>query len=382
MNAPHIVPLADLQEAFAETRRPRAEARQLPGAVYTSPAVAALEKERIFLDTWLCAGRVEEIPGAGDFITREIAGEPFVVTRDGDGRINAFMNMCLHRGVQVAAGQGNAKDFTCPYHAWLYDLKGRLIATPHLGKSGVDMKDWRMRELRSATWRGWIFVSFSAHPVPFAEFIAPSEKELWWFQTDQCRLAKKEVLEIGCNWKLLVENIIDIYHVPVLHRGSFGGYMKIDRDKSPFRLLPRGGWIYEQESKPHSKGGRQLFPTLPWLEGTNPAASYKAGIFPNINLSLRHDSIRMWQLWPLTPEKTEMHMYTLFADSAFDQPDYAKNYEEYREFILRAITDEDGPMVVRLQQAVGSPFYRPGPLAPLEDAVHHLMNYYLDVMLA
>jgi choline monooxygenase len=69
-----------------------------------------------------------------------------------------------------------------------------------------------------------------------------------------------------------------------------------------------------------------------------------------------------------------------FAESAFEQQDFAKNYEEYKEFLLRAITDEDGPMVVKLQAAVGSPFYTPGPMAPLEGAVHHLMNYYIDVM--
>jgi len=380
MNARSNFRFAELQEQFEKTRQPLATARQLPGEVYSSPEIAALEKEKIFLDTWLCVGRTEEIPNPGDYMTAEIVGEPFVIARDRDGEVSAFMNMCLHRGVPVASGRGNAKDFSCPYHGWLYDLKGRLLATPQMGKSGVDTANWHMRALQCAAWRGWIFISFNPDPVPFAEFIATCDRDLWWFKTDQCRLAKKEVLEIDCNWKLLVENIIDIYHVPVLHRGSFGGFMKIDRDKSPFKLLPRGGWIYEQESKPHSKGGRQLFPTLPWLEGMSSGTSFKAGIFPNLNLSLRYDSIRMWQLWPVSATKSLMYMYTLFADSAFEQPDFEKNYAEYKEFILRAITDEDGPMVVKLQQAVGSPFYQPGPMAPLEEAVHHLMNEYLDAM--
>ncbi len=380
MNAPASFRFAELQEQFARTRLPLSQAIQLPGEVYTSPEIAAIEKEKIFLDTWLCAGRLEEIPNPGDYMTNQIVGEPFIVARAADGSVNAFMNMCLHRGVPVASDRGNAKDFSCPYHGWLYDLKGKLIATPKLGNREAEMKDAHMRQLQSAVWRGWIFISFNPNPVPFAEFIGPAERELWWFKTDQCRLAKKEVLEIRCNWKLLVENIIDIYHVPVLHRGSFGGFMKIDRDKSPFKLLPRGGWIYEQESKPHSKGGRQLFPTLPWLEGMGPSTSFKAGIFPNLNLSLRYDSIRMWQLWPVSPTESQMHMYTLFAESAFDQPDFDKNYAEYKDFILRAITDEDGPMVVKLQEAVGSPMYRPGPIAPLEEAVHHLMNGYLDAL--
>jgi phenylpropionate dioxygenase-like ring-hydroxylating dioxygenase large terminal subunit len=381
MNAPASFRFAELLDQFAKTRLPRDKASQLPGEVYTSPAIAALEKERIFLDTWLCIGRVEEIAKPGDYMTHQIAGEPFIVARDVDGTVSAFMNMCLHRGVPVAAGRGNAKDFSCPYHAWLYDLTGKLIATPHMGKCQVDMQGWRMRPLQCTTWRGWIFVSFNPDPEPFATFISGIDQALWWFKTDACRFAKKEVLEIDCNWKLLLENLIDIYHVPVLHRASFGGFLKIDREASPFTLYPRGGWTYEQESKPHSKGGRQLFPTLPWLEGMGAGTSFKAGIFPNLNLSLRFDSLRMWQVWPVSPAKSHLYMYTLFAEAAFDQPDFDKHYDEYKEFLLRAITDEDGPMVVKLQEAVGSPFYTPGPMAPLEGAVHHLMNHYVDVMI-
>lgn len=380
MNARSDFPLSRWQDQIGLTRQPLARARQMPGDLYVSEDVAAAEKDRIFMRTWLCVGRVEEVAKPGDFLTGTIVGESFVITRDEDGGINAFMNMCLHRGVPVAAGQGNAKDFSCPYHAWLYDLKGRLVTAPQLGGCEVDVKDWRLRPLHCEQWRGWIFLSFNPQPEPFSDFIEVFDRELWWFKTDQCRFATKEVREIDCNWKLLVENFIDIYHVPVLHRGSFGGFMKIDRDKSPFTLLPRGGWIYEQESKPHSKGGVQLFPTLPWLEGLSSSTSLKAGIFPNLNLSLRYDSIRMWQLWPLTPGKTLLCMYTLLADSAFSLPDFSSRYEQYRDFILKAILEEDGPMVIKLQQAVGSRFYEPGPMAYLEGAVHHVMNSYIDAM--
>jgi phenylpropionate dioxygenase-like ring-hydroxylating dioxygenase large terminal subunit len=383
MNARLNVLFADLQEQFARTREPLAKARQLPGTLYTSKEVESLEKERIFLRTWLCVGREEEVANPGDYMAGEVMDEPFVVARDKDGTLAAFVNMCLHRGVPVVEGRGNAKDFSCPYHAWLYDLKGRLMVAPHMRSSEADLKNRRMRELKLALWRGWIFITFNADAEPFEQFIEHCEKEYWWFKTDQCRLAEKSVLEVNCNWKLLVENLIDIYHVPVLHKASFGGHLKTDRDKIQFKLLPRGGWIYEQESRPHSKGGRQLFPTLPWLEGMSIGTSFKAGIFPNLNLSLRVDSIRMWQLWPGgSPDKTYIHAYTLFPEAAFAQPDFKKNFEEYKEFLYKAILEEDGPMVVRLQRAVASPHYVPGPLSHMEGAVHHLMKNYLDAITA
>lgn len=106
----------------------------------------------------------------------------------------------------------------------------------------------------------------------------------------------------------------------------------------------------------------------------------KAGIFPNLNLSLRFDSLRLWVVWPRTESKTELFVYSLFTPAAFDAPEFAKNYEEYKSFLLPAIVDEDGPMVVKLQQAMASKFYEPGPLSHMEGAVHHLMRHYLEVM--
>lgn len=374
-------PLSHLHDLIAKTRLPLAEASQLPGELYCSEQVAQLEKDRIFLRTWLCVGREEQIPNSGDYFTHSIAGEPFVVSRDGEGNVGAFLNMCLHRGVPVASDCGNARGFNCPYHAWNYDIKGNLRAAPYMGKSTMtSTKGYRLRPIHLRQWRGWIFINFDEHPLSFDEFIGPYERELWWFRTEQCKSAKKVVLEIDCNWKLLVENLIDIYHVPVIHKASFGGFLKTDRNAIEFKLLPRGGWIYEQEARPHSKTGEPLFPTLPWLEGMSASTSIKAGIFPNLNLSLRSDSVRMWQVWPVAVGKTEIHLYSLFPHAVFEQPGFQENYDEYKEFIVRAIADEDGPMVVELQKAVASRFYRPGQMSHMEGAVHHLMNYYLDAM--
>lgn len=374
-------PLARLRPAIEKTRLPLEQASQLPGELYCSEDVAALEKDRIFMKTWLCVGREEHIPKAGDFFTQRIADEPFVVTRDADGGVNAFVNMCLHRGVPVVSGCGNQRDFSCPYHAWLYDLKGNLRAAPHMGKSTMtSTAGRRLKPLHLQLWRGWIFINFSDEPESFTAFMEAQEGELWWFKTEQCRSVEKVVLEVGCNWKLLVENLIDIYHVPVIHKGSFGGFLKTKRDDIQFKLLDRGGWIYEQESRPHSKGGNQLFPTLPWLEGLSSSTSVKAGIFPNLNLSLRYDSLRMWQVWPTAVDKSEIHLYSLFPHATFAQAGFQANYDEYRTFIVNAIVDEDGPMVVELQNAVASRFYQPGQMSHLEGAVHHLMNYYLDAV--
>src|SRR4051812_42000514 len=88
-----------LRPALARTRLPVEEARHTPGLVYGSPEVLALEKSRVFMKDWLCVGRIEEVASPGDFMTHIVLGEPIVVTRDERGELNAFSNVCAHRGV-------------------------------------------------------------------------------------------------------------------------------------------------------------------------------------------------------------------------------------------------------------------------------------------
>ena len=116
-------------DAIRETRRSLGTARHLPGFLYTAPEIFDYEVETIFMKEWLCVGRVEEFENEGDYRAIRIASEPLLVCRDGAGRLNAFSNVCRHRGVEVATGDGNLKSFRCPYHSWVYDLEGKLLGS-------------------------------------------------------------------------------------------------------------------------------------------------------------------------------------------------------------------------------------------------------------
>ena len=135
-------------EGIDVMRQPLNQARHLPGYIYTSPEIYQLEKEKIFMKDWLCIARAEEVEKPGDFMTHDVMGDPIVIARDEDGELNAFSNLCRHRGVEVAQDSGNTKEFMCPYHNWLYDLKGRLVGAPLMKKSeGFDPKTCRLRPL-------------------------------------------------------------------------------------------------------------------------------------------------------------------------------------------------------------------------------------------
>ena len=114
-------------EGLESVKKPVEQARHLPGYLYSDSKLLDLEKQKIFMKDWLCVAREEELEKIGDFMTFDILGEPLLLTRDENGALNALVNMCSHRGVEVADGSGNAKEFSCPYHGWLYDLEGKLI---------------------------------------------------------------------------------------------------------------------------------------------------------------------------------------------------------------------------------------------------------------
>jgi len=368
-----------LQPEFDKTREPLATARHMPGAAYSAPDIYAMEKEKIFMTHWLSVAHVDEVKQVGDYTTFNIMGESIIIARESDAPdgIVVYMNQCLHRGVEVASGCGHTEEFSCPYHAWLYDISGNLTVAPGMKECDVDLSGAKLKRVNHVLWRGWVFVNFMDNPPPFEDTIEPFERELWWFQTDKCKLADRVVIDVKCNWKFLTENLIDIYHVGVIHQNTFGGFVKGEGVKYTYEK--NGGWHTSYQARPHSKSGKRVFPLLPWMEGKPEGLACKAGIFPNHNLSMRADSVRLWHVWPTGPDTTQIICYLLFPEGAFGIENYDEELVKYREFV-RQIIAEDSVMVESLQRSAGSKFFQPGPMSPLEGALHHMEKHYADLM--
>lgn len=354
------------------------EAMHAPGWLYSSSEVAALEKDRLFMKTWMLGCRADEIAKPGDYLTLTIADEPVVIARTRDGQISASVNQCAHRGVEVAQGSGNTKKFTCPYHAWTYDVGGQLVAAPFSDTSGRDLTKCRLPRLQSAEWKGWVFINFDLSAGPFEDFIAAWQEPLWFYQAEKCKTAFKVQIEFNCNWKLVAENVSDLYHASAVHGATFGSQFKLKDGRSPAEMIPGGGWIMNFSTEVR-QNFPQKFPTLPWLEEAPDLAAGKSAIFPNVNLFANRESIRTSVFRPVAVDRTELTLWFLLPEESL-KAEGAEAGLEYYENQIRSIAEEDRAVVESLQRAAASASYVPGPLINMEAPIQHMVQHYLNVL--
>ena len=366
-----------------KARKPLTEATHLPSYIYTSEEIFELEKEKIFKKDWLAVARVEEIENPGDYMTFDIVGEPIIVARNTDGEINAFYNVCVHRGTEVAAGSGNIKTFKCPYHAWTYDLAGKLVGAAYMDDvKDFSLDDCRLQPVRTAIWQGWVFVNFDPKAEPLESFVSEYASEFGRYQQDKFRLNRRVEKTLDCNWKLVHENFVDIYHFLTLHPDTLSDWQ--GPEEYDYRAHKHGGYatFYENETswiKPFQKLG-----LMPWLEnwptGMDPTLAGCSGFLtPNLTIFGRSFGLVHVVVWPLSPSQCQIITYCTVPEVYFEQDDIAERMQPIEE-LMGIIIDEDRPMIESLQRVMSKGAFRPGRMSTGEMLVHHYINCYLDRM--
>ena len=372
-----IAELKDMRHLRAEsTRRPITAASHAPGAIYASEQVLELEKQNIFLKQWLCVARAEEVEKPGDYFSTRIIGEPVLIVRNNEGKVNAFANVCLHRGVEIASGEGNAQNFTCPYHAWMYDLDGNLASASFMRESkDFDPKTCKLKTLHVGTWAGWVFINFSADPPPLEEALSEFAADVDILKMENLRLGSKITLDLPTNWKFVVENLMDVYHVRTLHYNSFGKH-RGPPENYPFHLRKDGGTCTGYEARPMTPDGESLFGRMPALADGPDNFAMSAHLGPNMQAIARVDNVHPLVMWPLTATTSRTYVYNLYPKEWFGQPGFAEKIDVYDKY-MRFVLAEDVSMMNSLQNGITSANYQPGRFSTLEKGIHHVLNDYL-----
>ena len=211
MNA---VPETDIDRLIADYR----DGYSLEQPFYLSPDVFRRDMERLVFRRWLLVDHEARIPDTGDYFLFNVAGESIIIIREGDDRINAFFNVCRHRGSRVCLEQqGNKRLLTCPYHAWTYDLNGEL-RPPRLMPVGFDRSKHNLHKCHVTVFHGLIFVCLAEdQPPDFTGEYAPFDEMLDFHGIKDAKIAVTRDYPNRCNWKLVVENFLECYHCAPAH---------------------------------------------------------------------------------------------------------------------------------------------------------------------
>ncbi len=178
------------------------------------------EWESVWRNHWLLAGLTSDVSRPGDYFVFDMGREQILVACNSDGAIKAYYNVCQHRGNQlVASERGHAANFRCAYHAWTYDINGQLSAIPYEERfaDGVPCEERALREVHCSHWNGFVFISLAASPMPLIDYLGPIVDRLAPYRFDQMTIIEDQTVHLACNWKAVVDNFSELYHVDFLH---------------------------------------------------------------------------------------------------------------------------------------------------------------------
>lgn len=361
-------------------KRDLADASTMPGEVYASREFFDLEQERIFAREWHCAGRAESIPQPGDYLTWRIGAQPVAVVRQKDGSLKALSNVCRHRMMKLLSGSGRCRRIVCPYHAWTYDLDGSLLEARHMERTrGFDASEISLPGIRCEVWQGWIYVTLDAGVPTPGERLAGLEHVIADYRAGDYVEVDRQDHVWKTNWKLLTENFMEGYHLPVTHRRTVGAYFPVEEtrfgdDEATFTYQ----WFAKTSDAPvgtaHPQNRR--------LKGRARSTSVLGTVFPCHMFVLAPDHLWYLSLQPRNPGEIDVRYGLAFAPEVMaDQKVLGVRLEEAKAF-LDATNEEDRVVVEALWEGVQAPLAEPGPLSWLEKENLDFLRYILRMVRA
>ena len=364
-----VDPVALLRENVAQ---PFERARAMPPEVYTSDAFLAAELEHVFAREWLCLGRASALAEPGDYAAWEIAGQPVAVVRDRDGTLNALSNVCLHRMSTLLHGRGRTRAIVCPYHAWTYNLDGSLRGAPAMSKNeAFDRKDYCLPRLRCEEWLGWVFVSLNPEAPPVAGRLAEVEGLIADFAMETYVETFFESHVWDTNWKVLAENFMESYHLPVCHAATIGGLSKLDEMVCPPGL---DAFNYHTILKDETLRIAIAHPSNTRLQGDRRRTTFLLAIYPSLLVTLTPGYFWYLTLHPQGPGQVRIGFGGGMSPDFVGDADATAHFAALKT-LLDAVNVEDRGCTEKVYRGLSSKLARPGHLSHLERPNYDFARY-------
>ncbi|WP_285766825.1 aromatic ring-hydroxylating dioxygenase subunit alpha [Peribacillus sp. SI8-4] len=312
----------------------------IPAYLLGDPKVYEIEHEKVFLKTWVFVGHESEVPNKGDFMTRELAGYSLIITRDGEGEVRAFYNMCTHRGMKLCrADKGNKSMFTCPYHGFNFKNTGELVGVPlqkDIYGGMLDRTTMGLHKVKLESYKGLLFGTWNEEAEPLEDFLG----DIRWYLDILVGRAEMEVIGVpqrfivSSNWKVGSDNFVgDSYHTMVTHGSiaKLGMVPNATYSKRGFQIhtenghglnlgTPNPDFAFPEELKEEFKCNlsAEQYGVLSNLK------NMIGNVFPNLSFLISHTkikdrfisntSIRMWR--PIGHDKMEVIAWMLVEKNA------------------------------------------------------------------
>jgi Rieske 2Fe-2S family protein len=355
--------------------------RTLARDAYFADAVWQLEKERIFACEWVCAGREEQLPAAGDYLVLDVVGESVLVVRTRAGALKAFYNTCRHRGCRLVATSDNtAQDavpspggrFTsgirCPYHSWTYSLDGDLRTAPFLEEGdGFSREDFPLWPVGLESWGGFFFLNLSpleaaADGRTLLRQLGPVPDRLARYPLAGLRTARRIVYDVRANWKVLLENYNECYHCAGVHP-ELCKVVPAFKQKGGAELDWERGIPHRDGAWTFTHSGTTNRAPFPGLTDDEKVLHKGELVYPNFLLSLSADHVAAFMLRPHAPEHTTIVCDFLFHPDEMAKPGFdPSDAVEFWDLVNR----QDWAICEGVQNGMRARVFTHGYYAPME----------------
>ncbi|MET9296316.1 aromatic ring-hydroxylating dioxygenase subunit alpha [Streptomyces sp. NPDC003077] len=351
----------------------------LPGSWYTDSRVFAREREHLFEALWICAVRAADLEGPGAFRTVQVGRESVLVVRDRDGGLGAFLNVCRHRGARLCTEESGTvrRTLRCPYHAWSYDLEGRLVAAPHFPRMPEAVRAGRgLVPVRLREWLGYVWLCLADEPPSFEDTVIaavterlgdPAAVERW--DIERLALGRRVTYDVRANWKLLVENFMECYHCAVIHPELTGLLPEFAEGYAAQYFVGHGA-AFARDARGFTVDGGAGFGRLPGLTAEQDRRYYAVTVRPQVFVNLVPDHVIWHRMFPVDADRTVVECDWLYAPEV---PASGADLERSADLFHRVNT-QDFAACERTQLSMGSRAYRTGGvLVPSE---HHIGDFH------
>ena len=364
-----------VRELQQNAATPFEAARAMPKSVYTSEEFLKAEVEHIFKQDWYCAGRADSLVRPGDYLTLTLAGQPVMVLRDQNGDLRAQSNVCRHRMSTLLEGRGHINTIVCPYHAWTYGLDGRLRGAPAMAQNtGFKRADYGLPQIRCEEWLGWIMVSLNPDIAPVAEMLQEVEGFIADFGMENYTETFFETHVWDTNWKILAENFMESYHLPVCHAGTIGGLSKLEEMDCPPGLAT---FNYHTILKDDTLPIALAHPNNTRMKGDRRRTTVLLAIYPSLMITLTPGYFWYLSLHPHGVGQVDIRFGGGMSPDYVNDPEAQSHFARLK-MLLDEVNVEDRGCTEKVYQGVLSDLANPGHLSHLERPNYDFARYLAE----